>query len=217
MVRIKRGTTSNKHRRNVLKQVKGYRFNRRNKEREANVAIAHAGNYAFAHRRRKKSDFRRLFTIRINASLRKLGHTYSRFIDTMNKKNVNLDRKVLSQIAQESPETFVRIVSQVAGSSNTKKTAQSKTRIASSTKSEKDDLKKIEGVGPKIEEVLNAAGIKTFAQLAEAKDADTQEIIKGVKGNHQAGSWNEQAALARDGKWDELKKWQDELDGGVIK
>lgn len=114
MVRVKRGTTSNKTRKNVLKQVKGYRFNRSNKEREARVAIAHAGNHAFAHRRKKKGDFRRLFTIRINAALRALGHSYSKFIDKLHKQDITLDRKVLSQIAQESPEAFKRIVSQVA-------------------------------------------------------------------------------------------------------
>jgi len=113
MVRVKRGTTSNKTRKNVLKQVKGYRFNRSNKEREARVAIAHAGNHAFAHRRKKKNDFRRLFTTRINAALRSLGTTYSRFIDKLHKQNIDLDRKVLSQIAQESPAAFERIVTQV--------------------------------------------------------------------------------------------------------
>ncbi len=114
MVRVKRGTTSNKSRKNILKQVKGYRFNRSNKEREAKVAIAHAGNHAFAHRRKKKGDFRRLFTIRINAALRVLGHSYSKFIDKLKKQDIELDRKVLSQIAQESPESFERIVTQVA-------------------------------------------------------------------------------------------------------
>ncbi len=114
MVRVKRGTTSNKTRKNVLKQVKGYRFNRSNKEREARVAIAHAGNHAFAHRRKKKGDFRRLFTIRINAALKPLGVSYSKFIDMLKKQNIDLDRKVLAQIAQESPESFKRIVSQVS-------------------------------------------------------------------------------------------------------
>ena len=86
-----------------------------------------------------------------------------------------------------------------------------------SEKAEADDLTKIEGIGPKIAEVLNKNGITTFAQLAAAKDEDTQEMIKEVKGNHQAGTWNEQAALARDGKWEELKELQDKLDGGVEK
>jgi len=84
------------------------------------------------------------------------------------------------------------------------------------TSTGKDDLTKIEGIGPKIASVLAENGITTFAQLADANDADTQEMIKDVKGNHQAGTWNEQAALARDGKWDELKDLQDKLDGGKV-
>ena len=82
---------------------------------------------------------------------------------------------------------------------------------------EADDLTKIEGIGPKIAEVLAQNGITTFAQLADAKDEDTQEMIKDVSGNHRADTWNEQAALARDGEWDELKELQDKLDGGVAK
>ena len=112
MTRVKRGTTSLKTRRNVLKQVKGYRFGRSKKERQAREAIAHAGNYAFAHRRKKKGDFRRLWTVRINAALRPLGATYSKFIDALKKKSVDLDRKVLSEIAHEAPESFARIVEQ---------------------------------------------------------------------------------------------------------
>ena len=77
-----------------------------------------------------------------------------------------------------------------------------------------DDLKKIEGIGPKIAETLTAAGIVTFADLAKAKPAKISEIIAGVRGNHVPDTWPKQAKLAADGKWDELKKWQDELDGG---
>ncbi len=80
-----------------------------------------------------------------------------------------------------------------------------------------DDLTKIEGIGPKIAEVLKAGGIDSFAKLVEAKDEDIQEMIKDVPGNHKADTWNEQAALARDGKWDELKELQDKLQGGVAK
>jgi ribosomal protein L19 len=80
-----------------------------------------------------------------------------------------------------------------------------------------DDLTKIEGIGPKIAAVLNENGITTFAKLSEAKDSDTQKMIADVKGNHQADTWNEQATLAKNGKWDELKKLQDELDGGIDK
>lgn len=78
-----------------------------------------------------------------------------------------------------------------------------------------DDLKKVEGIGPKIAETLNAAGITTFAELAKTDAAKISEIIADVRGNHVTDTWPAQAKLAAEGKWDELKKWQDELNGGV--
>lgn len=77
-----------------------------------------------------------------------------------------------------------------------------------------DDLKKVEGIGPKIEETLKAAGISTFAQLATTEVEKITEIIAEVRGNHVPDTWPQQAGLAAEGKWEELKKWQDELDGG---
>jgi len=77
-----------------------------------------------------------------------------------------------------------------------------------------DDLKKIEGIGPKIAETLIAAGIATYADLAKAKPAKISEIIEGVRGNHVPDTWPQQAKLAADGKWDALKALQDKLDGG---
>lgn len=80
-----------------------------------------------------------------------------------------------------------------------------------------DDLTKIEGVGPKIAELLNNAGITTFAQLADAEDAAVQQVLAeaGPRFNvHDATTWNEQAALARDDKWDELTELQERLKGG---
>jgi large subunit ribosomal protein L21 len=80
-----------------------------------------------------------------------------------------------------------------------------------------DDLKKIEGIGPKIAETLVEAGIATYADLAKAKPAKISEIIEGIRGNHVPDTWPQQAQLAADGKWDELKELQDKLDGGVEK
>ena len=80
-----------------------------------------------------------------------------------------------------------------------------------------DDLKKIEGIGPKIAETLVAAGISTYAELAKAEPAKIAEIIADVRGNHVPDTWPQQAALAAAGKWDELKELQDKLDGGIAK
>ena len=77
-----------------------------------------------------------------------------------------------------------------------------------------DDLKKVEGIGPKIASTLVEAGIATFADLAKSTPEAISEIISGVRGNHVTDTWPAQAKLAAEGKWDELKKWQDELDGG---
>ncbi|MEK7459972.1 MAG: 50S ribosomal protein L20 [Patescibacteria group bacterium] len=113
MTRVKRGKTSLNHRHNVLVQVKGYRFGRGNKEIQANDAIAHAGNYAFAHRRDKKNVFRRLWTVKMNAALRPLGFSYSKFIDALKKNNIIIDRKILALLAEKNPETFANIVNEV--------------------------------------------------------------------------------------------------------
>ncbi len=110
MTRVKRGTIKNKRRKNILVQTKGFRFGRSTKEAQAKEALMHAGAYSFAHRKDKKADARSLWTTRINAAVRPLGMSYSKFIDGMKKKNIGLDRKVLSDIANNNPETFSRIV-----------------------------------------------------------------------------------------------------------
>lgn len=113
MTRVKRGVIKNKRRKNVLSQTKGYRFGRSTKEAQAKEAIAHAGTYAFAHRRDKKGDVRRLWQVRINAAVRELGMSYSKFIDALKKANITIDRKILSTIAQSNPETFKRVFEKV--------------------------------------------------------------------------------------------------------
>jgi large subunit ribosomal protein L17 len=77
-----------------------------------------------------------------------------------------------------------------------------------------DDLTKIEGIGPKIAETLVAAGVATYADLAAKTAEEISEIIKDVKGSHTPDTWPKQAEMAAAGQWDELKAWQDELDGG---
>ena len=96
-------------------------------------------------------------------------------------------------------------------------TAPAVPSVETAEASERDDLKKIEGIGPKIEQLLNDGGFLTFAQLADGPTERIQEILTAAGPRysiHNPGSWSRQAALARDGKWDELKTLQDELDGG---
>ena len=113
MTRVKKAVNALKNRRSVLKQAKGFRFRRSKTERAANDALAHAGAYAFAHRRDKKGDFRRLWNVKINAALRPLGFTYSKWIGAAKKKGIALDRKALAHLAEFKPETFKRIAESV--------------------------------------------------------------------------------------------------------
>ncbi len=111
MTRVKSGIQTKKKHRKVLKLAKGYWMTRHKQFKKAKEAVLHAGEYAFAGRKRKKRDFRRLWIIRLNAALSSLGVKYNQFINQLKKKNVALDRKILSQIALDYPKVFKKIVS----------------------------------------------------------------------------------------------------------
>ncbi len=114
MTRVKKAVNALKTRRNILKRTKGYRFGRKSKERIANEAIVHAGSYAFAHRRDKKNDFRKSWNISVGAQAKILGTSYSKLIGNLKKNKIDLDRKILSTLAKESPEIFKKIVEKVS-------------------------------------------------------------------------------------------------------
>jgi len=110
MTRVKKGVHALKRRRNVLKQTKGFRHGRSKKEKQAKEALLHAGNYAFAHRKDKKSHNRKLWNIKINAGARELGMSYSKLIGALKKKKIELDRKILADLAENHPKTFAKIL-----------------------------------------------------------------------------------------------------------
>jgi len=110
MPRVKRGTIALKRREKTLKYTKGYKWGRKSKERAAKEALLHAWTHAFRDRRVKKRTARALWQIQLNAAVRQYGLNYSKFINGLKKANIELDRKVLSQIAREHPEVFKEIV-----------------------------------------------------------------------------------------------------------
>jgi large subunit ribosomal protein L20 len=110
MTRVKKGVHALKRRRSVLKQTKGFRHGRSTKERQAKEALLHSGNYSFAHRKDKKSYNRKLWNIKINAGTRELGMSYSKFIGALKAKNILLDRKILSDLAQNQPLIFAKVL-----------------------------------------------------------------------------------------------------------
>ncbi len=110
MTRVKKGTNALKSRKNILRKVKGYRFGRSTKEKQATEAIFHAGTYAFAHRKDKKSDARKLWNVKISYAVKELGFSYSKLMGALKAKNIQLDRKILATLAADAPDTFKKIV-----------------------------------------------------------------------------------------------------------
>jgi len=113
MARVKRGTQVRKKRRNLFAQTKGYRQGRKNLVRQAGQALLKAKTNEYRDRRNKKRDFRALWIVRINAACRANGIKYSVFIKKLHDKKIELDRKVLADMAANHPEEFAKVVAKV--------------------------------------------------------------------------------------------------------
>lgn len=113
MPRVKRGKIAHKRREKVLKYTKGFKWGRKSKERAAKEALLHAWSYAFRGRKQKKRDYRRLWQTKINAAVRPLGLSYSKFIAGLKKEKIEIDRKILSDLAAKNPKVFTQIVESV--------------------------------------------------------------------------------------------------------
>lgn len=109
-MRIKRGKVKNRRHKKVLEQTKGFRLSYSKLYKRAKEALLHAGQYSFAHRKRRQSQFREAWIERINAALTQFDVKYSVFINSLKKKNVELDRKVLAGLALDYPQTFKSVV-----------------------------------------------------------------------------------------------------------
>ena len=114
MARVKRGVNAKKHHKAVLEQAKGYYGDRSRTFRAANQAVQHAGVYAFRDRRARKGDMRRLWIQRINAGVREHGLSYSRFIDGLNKAGIEVDRRMLADLAVTDSQACGAIVAQAS-------------------------------------------------------------------------------------------------------
>ena len=116
MPRVKRGVTARARHKKVLAQAKGFRGRRGNVYRVAKQAVMKAGQYAYRDRRQRKRQFRSLWIARINAAVRELGLTYSAFMAGLKKANIEIDRKVLADLAVQDKAAFDKIAGQVKAS-----------------------------------------------------------------------------------------------------
>ncbi len=116
MPRVKRGAKKRRRRAKILKLAKGYWGARSHNYRTAKEAVEKALQYAYRDRRARKRNFRRLWIIRIKAAAEKGGLSYNRFIHGLKRLNIQLDRKILADLATQSPETFFRLVEKIKAS-----------------------------------------------------------------------------------------------------
>ena len=120
MARAKKSKPSHKHRRHLLKHAKGFRWGRKSKFKAAKDALRHAWTYAYRDRKVKKREFRKLWQLQINAACRQMGINYSRLIHGLKEKEIELDRKILSELAKKHPEIFEKIVEEVKSAEEVK-------------------------------------------------------------------------------------------------
>ena len=112
MSRIKRGTTTHAKHKRILKDAKGYYGRRKNTIRVARQAVEKAGQYAYRDRKQRKREFRALWIVRINAAARQHGISYGRFINGLARASIEIDRKVLADLAVHEPEAFAALAAQ---------------------------------------------------------------------------------------------------------
>lgn len=114
MARVKRGLVSHRRHKKLHELTKGYRGGRSKLVREAKSALLHAGEYAFAGRKLRKRDMRKLWTVQLGNAVRAEGLSYSKFIAALKTKEIKLDRKMLAELAVNHPDDFKKVVSEAA-------------------------------------------------------------------------------------------------------
>ena len=154
MARVKGGTISRARHKKVMKQAKGYFGSKHRLYRSANEQVMHSGKYAYRDRKQKKRDFRKLWITRINAACRQNDISYSKFINGLNKAEIDINRKMLSEIAIDNPKAFTELVNtaknalegKVEKTTKTVKTKEVKNDLSSKTVAELRELAKEKNV-----------------------------------------------------------------------
>ncbi len=181
MTRVKNGVTTKARHKKVLKEAKGYFGSKHRLYKTAKEQLMHSGQYAFRDRRQKKREFRRLWIVRINAACRENEISYSRFIEGLNKAGVEINRKMLSEIAINDPKAFAELVKTAKAGKEGKITKQevkpaakatAKKEVKAATK-EATDLSKLT-----VAELKKMASEKNIAGASTMKKAELLEALK---------------------------------------
>ena len=180
MTRVKNGVTTKARHKKVLKEAKGYFGSKHRLYKTAKEQLMHSGQYAFRDRRQKKREFRRLWIVRINAACRENEISYSRFIEGLNKAGVEINRKMLSEIAINDPKAFAELV-KTAKAGKEGKIAKQEVKPAKATakKETKKEAKEATDLSKlTVAELKKMASEKNIAGASTMKKAELLEALK---------------------------------------
>jgi len=172
MPRVKSGMTNRARHKKVLKQAKGYFGSKHRLYKSANEQVMHAGKYAYRDRRQKKRDFRKLWITRINAACRENGISYSKFINGLSIAEININRKMLSEIAIDNPQAFTELVE------TAKKALEGNLEAPKAVKATKKETVKEVKEETKNEEDLSSKTVAELRELAKAQNIKGASTMK---------------------------------------
>ena len=167
MTRVRNGVVTKQRHKKILKEARGYFGSKHREFKSAKEQLMHAGQYAYRDRRQKKREFRKLWIVRINAACRENEISYSRFIEGLNKAGLEINRKMLSEIAINDPKAFSELVKVAKSGKTVKKETKEVKEVKETKKEEKVDLTKL--TVAELKELAKKANVEGYTTMKKAE------------------------------------------------